>query len=242
VSIRTLIVDDERPARAKIRRLLEGDARFAIVGEAADGFRALELVEEHEPELVFLDIQMPGIDGFEVLDAMGPERQLVVVFSTAHDEHALRAFDAHALDYLLKPYDQERFQAALEKAYRHVAGSVRTRTPASAARRLVVKCEAGWVAISLDDLLRISADDKQALLFLGRHSLRVRNSLSSLERRLDAGRFVRVHRGEIVRIDAVVRYEANAHGDGILTLTDGSAVALSRTRREEFVRRFRKQE
>jgi len=186
-----------------------------------------------------LDIQMPGLDGFEMLDALGHDRNFVVVFSTAHDAHALRAFDAHALDYLLKPYDPERFQQALAKALRILGDGVRQTVPPSPTRRLVVRAERGWMAIEPASVTRVSADDKQAIVYTSGGELRVRHAMSVLSAKLDDARFVRVHRSEIVRIDAVVRYEPNAHGDGVLTLADGSAVALSRTRREEFLRRFR---
>jgi two-component system LytT family response regulator len=241
MTIRVLIVDDERPARAKIRRLLADDARFAIVGEASDGFQALDRVETLAPDLVFLDIQMPGIDGFEMLAALGAEREFVVVLSTAHDEHALRAFDAHALDYLLKPYDKERFRIALEKACRLLAAGERQREVPNGDQRRVVRSDSGWIAVDLETVIRAAADDKQVILFTTTGALRVRHSLTDLTRRLDPERFVRVHRGEIVRVAAVARYEPSAHGDGVLTLTDGSAVVLSRTRREAFVRSFRGQ-
>ena len=238
MTFRVVIVDDERPARAKIRRLLQRDERFSVVGEAADGIRALDLIEELTPDLVFLDIQMPGLDGFEMLDAVAGEREFVVVFSTAHDAHALRAFDAHALDYLLKPYDGDRFQQALEKALRVLAGGPRPTPPKGSGARLVVRCDGGWVALDPGSGVRASADDKRAILYTADGELRVRHGMSTLSAKLDAERFVRVHRGEIVRLDAVVRYEPSAHGDGVLILTDGSAVVLSRTRREEFLRRF----
>jgi two-component system LytT family response regulator len=209
------------------------------VGEAADGLRALDLIEELTPDLVFLDIQMPGLDGFEMLDAVAGEREFIVVFSTAHDEHALRAFDAHALDYLLKPFDGDRFQQALEKALRVLAGGGPRTRPSGAGARLVVRSDRGWVAVDPGSVVRASADDKRAILYTTGGEIRVRQGMSALSLKLDAERFVRVHRSEVVRLDAVVRYEPSAHGDGILILTDGSAVVLSRTRREEFLRRFR---
>lgn len=239
MKIPVLIVDDERPARAKIRRLLLKDARFEVVGEASNGIQALELVEELKPALVFLDVQMPGIDGFEMLAAVGMERDFVVVFSTAHDEHALRAFEVNALDYLLKPYDGERFQAALDRACGFLGNGKRQDLSSLVAKNLVVRTENGWLALSPDGVTRASADGKQVLLFTGDGPLRVRHSLSVLSTKLDRDRFLRVHRGEIVRVDAVVRYEPSAHGDGILTLRDGSAVILSRTRRAAFLRCFR---
>jgi two-component system, LytTR family, response regulator len=239
MTIRVLIVEDERPARAKIRRLLHQDPRFRTVGEAANGTEALRLIEELKPELVFLDVQIPGIDGFEVLDAVGPERDFVVVFSTAHDAYALRAFDAHAVDYLLKPYDGGRFKAALDKALRLLVSGERQVVPASHRRRLVCRTEGGWIALDPATVLRASAHDKLVILYTSSGEFRVRHGLSVLSSKLDPERFLRVHRGEIVRIDAVERYEPNAHGDGILTLNDGSAVALSRKHRVAFLERFR---
>lgn len=245
---RVLVVDDERPARAKVARLLEGDERFALVGEASDGLEALERIEALGPDLVVLDVQMPSADGFEVLDALGPERDLAIVFSTAHDEYALRAFDANAVDYLLKPYDAERFRRALDKARAQLLAGRAGGEPAASlvaaadpggARRLVLKTAEGWVPLRLASVLRASAAGKHVEVHSteGRHL--ARQSLRSLAARLDPGRFVRVHRGEIVNVEAVARLEPWTHGDGLLTLSDGSAVVLSRTYRRAFLDRFR---
>jgi two-component system LytT family response regulator len=241
--IRALLVEDEAPARAKLRRLLSADRRFELVGEARNGFEALARIEDLQPDVVFLDVQIPGPDGFEVLDALGSARDFVVVFSTAHDEHALRAFNAHAIDYLLKPYDGGRFQAALDKACRQLAGMQQGNPPARPMyrepRRLVARAEDGWIAVELHRIMRASASDKRVELFTDEGRICIRGSLRSLAQRLDPERFLRVHRGEIVRVDAVLRYEPNGHGDGILTLSDDSAVPLSRTHREAFLARFR---
>jgi two-component system LytT family response regulator len=233
MSIRVLIAEDEPPARAKLKRLLARHAQFQLVAEADGGREALAAIQQLRPDLVFLDIQMPELNGFEILDALPGAREFVVIFSTAHDEHALRAFDAHALDYLLKPYDAERFDAALAKATRQLAvrGSDR-------ARRLVVKTCSGWLVIDPSRVHRISADGKDVLIFGADGAQRVRQSLGTLAAKLDPAQFVRVHRGEIVRLDAVVRYEPGARGDGVLTLCDGSAVSLSRTQRRAFSERF----
>jgi two-component system LytT family response regulator len=245
---RVLVVDDERPARAKVARLLEGDRRFVLAGEASDGLEALERVEALSPDLIVLDVQMPGIDGFEVLDALGAERDPAIVFSTAHDEYALRAFDANAVDYLLKPYDVDRFRRALDKARAQlaagraggepVAGLLAAADPGGS-RRLVLKTAAGWVPLPLASVLRASAAGKYVEVHSteGRHL--ARQSLRALAARLDPARFVRVHRGEIVNVGAVARLEPWAHGDGLLTLSDGSAVVLSRTYRRAFLERFR---
>ncbi|HVW24063.1 MAG TPA: LytTR family DNA-binding domain-containing protein [Polyangiaceae bacterium] len=239
MTARVLIAEDEPPARAKIRRLLSEDPRFEVAGEARDGVEAIRMIEELRPDLVFLDIQMPGLDGFEALDALGASREFVVIFSTAHDEHALRAFDAQALDYLLKPYDKLRFHAALEKAARHIAGTRRELGVVAQERRLVLRTENGLVALPEESVDRVSASGKHVVLHTKEGQRRVRRTLAELGAKLDASRFVRVHRGEIVRVDAVVRYEPGARGDGILTLSDGTAVVLSRSFRREFSERFR---
>ncbi len=240
---KVLVVDDEAPARAKVTRLLRDDDRFERVGEAASGPQALAEIERLRPALVILDVQMPGLDGFEVLEALGPAPQLVVIFSTAHDEHALRAFDAHAVDYLLKPYDGERFRRALDKADAQLAaGHYRDGDLADVVsrglRRLVVKTDAGWVPIAFDSIVRISAADKHVTVFTrdGRH--RVRQTLTAIASRLDPARFLRVHRSEIVNLAAVVRLDPWAHGDAILVLSDGATVVLTRTHRRSFLQRF----
>jgi two-component system LytT family response regulator len=239
MTAQVLIVEDERPARAKIRRLLSTDPRFTVIGEACDGIEGLTAIEELAPDLVFLDVQMPGLDGFELLDALGPERRFVVVFSTAHDEHALRAFDEHAVDYLLKPYDGERFRQALDKAARLIESGSRGEVPKGFGRRIVMKTDEGWLSLDPGDLLRASAAGKYVVVHTPRGRIIVRQSLTAFAARLDRREFARVHRGEVVRFDAIARYEPQIRGDGILTLRDGTAIALSRTFRGAFLERFR---
>jgi two-component system, LytTR family, response regulator len=239
--VRVLIADDEPPARAKLRRLfgLEHErARFELIGEARDGAEALHAMRQHQPELLCVDVQMPGMDGFELLQALGPARSSAVIFSTAHEMHALRAFEAHAVDYLLKPYTAQRFRIALDKALWQLEGS-RTLSPPAAAK-LTLRTETGWLALDPASIVRISAAGKHVLVVSEHGSHRVRNSLAGLVAKLSQAQFVRVHRGEIVRLDAVQHYEPSARGDGILTLANGDAVVLSRTQRAEFVRRFQR--
>jgi two-component system LytT family response regulator len=248
-----LVVDDEAPARAKVKRLLADDARFQVLGEASDGTEALAQVEALRPDLLILDIQMPGLTGFEVLEALGPDMWPVVIFSTAYDQFALQAFDVHAVDYLLKPYDAGRFGKALAKALAQLAGAradavrlealladiAQARGPERPLDRLVVKVDEAWTPLHLDQVLRLSAEDKYVRLHTRSGEHLVRQSLRNLEQRLEQARFVRVHRSEIVNIDAVVRLEPWTHGDGILVLTDGTTVVLSRTYRQEFLARWR---
>ncbi len=246
--LRVVVVDDERPARAKILRLLEGDDRFEVVGESADGLSALQTIEAFRPDVVFLDVQMPGLNGFQVLDALAGHGRFAVVFSTAHDEHALRAFDVHAVDYLLKPYDAQRFAHALDKAVarlslhdnqgqRAVVDLLGSQMAATR-EKLVVRSASGWVALNFEAILRVTADNKHVWITCVGARHRVRARLSVIEARLDAERFVRVHRSEIVNVGAVVRFESWEHGDGMLTLDDGSCVVLTRTFRQAFVERY----
>lgn len=249
---RALVVDDEAPARAKVKRLLAADARFQVVGEAADGHEALAQVTALKPDLLVLDIQMPGLTGFEVLESLGPEACPAVVFSTAYDAFALKAFDTHAVDYLLKPYDAERFGKALDKVYARLAGAhadtrrlealladvAAARSTERPLERLVVKVGEAWVPLRLESVLRLSSEDKYVRLHTQDGEHLVRQSLRVLEQRLDPSRFVRVHRGDIVNLDAVARLEPWTHGDGILVLKNGGTVVLSRTYRQDFLARW----
>jgi two-component system LytT family response regulator len=247
-----LVVDDEAPARAKVKRLLAEDARFQVLGEASDGTEALAQVEALRPDLLILDIQMPGLTGFEVLEALEPDAWPAVIFSTAYDQFALQAFDAHAVDYLLKPYDAKRFHKALAKAHAQLvgartdatrleallAGMAQAQGPERRLERLVVKVGEAWTPLRLDQVLRLSAEDKHVRVHTRGGEHLVRQSLRNLEQRLEQARFVRVHRSEIVNVDAVVRLEPWTHGDGILVLADGSTVVLSRTYRQAFLARW----
>lgn len=247
---RVLIVDDEAPARGKVKRLLAADPRFIAAGEAADGAAALALIEALRPELLLLDIQMPGLTGFEVIEALGAERCPRVIFSTAYDQYAVRAFDAAAIDYLLKPYDATRFRQALDRAHAQLAaahGDVERlqallaevqRPTARPLERLLIKRGEAWLPLHLDRVLRLSAEDKYVRVFSDQGEHLVRQTLRTLEARLDPARFVRVHRSEIVALGAVSRLEPWTHGDALLVLTDGTSVVLSRTHREAFLARW----
>ena len=243
---RVLIVDDEAPARAKVKRFLAKDPRFDIAGEASDGIEALTRIRELDPALLILDIQMPGLTGFEVLEQLEPPRPQVV-FATAFDQHALAAFEAHAVDYLLKPFDAPRFQAALDRAWTLLrAGkgeppAVKALLAGLAQRpleRLVVKVDERWLPLPLRAVRRLSAEGKQVRVYTGTGEHMVRRTLQELEARLDPRRFVRVHRSEIIALDAVAHLEPWDHGDALLVLKEGGHVVLSRTYRKAFLERW----
>jgi len=242
-AIRVLVVDDEAPARAKLVRKLAADPRFVVVGEASDGLQAVAAIEALAPALVILDVQMPGLTGFEVLDAVGAESCPQIIFSTAYDHYAIAAFDAAAIDYLLKPYDAARFARALDRAHDRLGDRSAVQALATQLRpmeRILVKRDGVLVPVRLADVRRLTAEDKYVRLYTNDGEHVVRQSLRALEARLDPARFVRVHRSEIVALDAVTKLEPWTHGDALLVLGDGSTVVLSRTYREAFLARWQR--
>jgi two-component system LytT family response regulator len=240
---RVVVADDEAPARAKMRRLLAADARFALVAEAADGLEAVAAIQEHAPDLLCLDIQMPGLTGFEVLQNLGSAAPLTL-FATAFDQYALQAFEAHAVDYLLKPFDAARLSRCLDRCdallaagqgdpgQRALQGGLPRRAPL---RRLMVRVGDGLVALPLEQVSRLHAEGKNVLVHGPEGPTPLRQSLASLQEQIDPAQFVRVHRGDVVNVAFVERLEPYGHGDGLLILLDGSAVVLSRTHRERFL-------
>jgi two-component system LytT family response regulator len=239
--IRVLVADDEPLARRGVRQLLAPHRDMAVVGEARNGAETLGALAALSPDLLFLDVQMPEMDGFEVLRARGPDRMPAVVFVTAHDQFAVRAFEAHALDYLVKPLHVDRFEAALQRvrdrlrlmeavdlAARLAAllHAERAEREKCGAERLVVPIATGELVIPVAEIDWIGADDYYACLHVGAKSHFLRESLASLETRLDRRRFARVHRSAIVQIDRI----RGLHGDEVV-LRDGMRVAVSRRRR-----------
>jgi two-component system LytT family response regulator len=259
--IRALIVDDEPLARRGIRQLLEREQDVTIVGEARNGREALRALRTLDPQLVFLDVQMPEVDGFGVLRAFGPERMPAVIFVTAYDAFAVRAFDAHAIDYLVKPLREARFAEAVQRVRerlrsadavalsRQLSALLATTDDARAldatpgalgSRRIVVPTSTGELVLDSDEIDWIEADDYYAAVHTrGRRHL-IRESLSSLEGRLDPARFVRVHRSAIVNLERVREYRTDAPGECAVLLRDGTRIAVSRRRREQVVQLLRR--
>lgn len=222
--IRALIVDDEPLARRGIRQLLAPYPDIEVVGECRDGSEAVRGLATLQPDLVFLDVQMPGLDGMGVVRIHGAERMPVTVFVTAHDEFAVRAFEAQALDYLVKPLSEARFRATIAR--------VRERVRAARARtRIAVPSEHGELLLDAGDIDWIEAQDYHAGIHAGGKRYRVRQSLSALEARLDPSRFVRVHRSAIVRVDQVREWKAaDSGGEAVVVLRDGKELPVSRRR------------
>ena len=232
--LRVVLVDDEPPAREKLRRLLGEHAAVTVVGEAGDGLEAVRLIESERPDVVFLDIQMPELDGFGVLEALDREIETRVIFVTAHDEHALKAFDVHALDYLLKPVDPDRFSEALERAMdakgvRADPRTVLTELPSSRRKldRFLVRLRSGMSLVPAEDVDWIGAAGNYVELHVQGSVHLIRGTLQELEERLPE-RFIRVHRSAIVNLDRVKKLQPWSHGDWLLQLSDGTELRLSR--------------
>ncbi len=248
ITIRTAIADDEPLARAALRDGLERVAGFTLVGEAEDGLATLRLIETQRPQLLLLDVQMPELDGFEVLAQIDPHERPAVVFITAFDRHALQAFDAHAVDYLLKPFDRERFSRALARARARLespAGNEAGNSMLSdvlaggACRRYCVKRAGRELLVDAHRIEWVSARGNYVLLHHDGGEDLLRRSLSDLHRELDPRRFVRIHRSTIVRLDAILHLHRVPGGDYDVQLRSGATVTLSRTHVEHFRRASR---
>jgi len=231
--IRTVIVDDEPLAREVLREYLAGDEEFEIVAECANGFEAVQAVTAHDPDVLFLDIQMPKLDGFEVLSLL--DRAPVVIFVTAHDEYALRAFDVHALDYLLKPFSEDRFRSVLQRVRKQVAGE-RTAPVSLAAslrsrplQRLVVRSEDGTIdVVAVARIDYLEADDDRILIVTGGRKLPKQQTIGDAAAELDPDRFVRIHRSYLLHIDRIERIELYAKDSRVAILRDGTRLPVSR--------------
>ncbi len=249
--IRVLVVDDEAPARAKLRAVLDTSSGVEVVGEATDGVEAVQSILDLNPDLVFLDIQMPRLDGFEVVEAIGVDRMPTVVFVTAYDEHALRAFEVQALDYLLKPFSRSRLERALEQVRIRLAddrpgraarlGGALDAVAAERAplRRLLVRRDPHReVLLPVGDVEVVRAD-RNTLSFHTRDGVFTRRgTLTALEARLDPEAFLRLNRSEIVRLDAVREVQPWFHGDQKVILTSGEVLTWSRRYRARDRARF----
>ncbi|HJZ66652.1 MAG TPA: LytTR family DNA-binding domain-containing protein [Blastocatellia bacterium] len=244
--LRTLIVDDESLARERIRDMLASDREIEIIAQCANGEEAIEAIQQLSPDLVFLDVEMPGIDGFGVLEALAPQQIPTIIFVTAYDQYAVRAFEVYALDYLLKPFDQERFDKAVDRAKAHIASErnealnerilsalEEIKTKPVHLERLVIKMNGHVFFIKAEEIDWLEAEGNYVRLHAGKESYLLRDTISALESQLDSKKFIRVHRSAIVNIDRITELQPWFHGEYRIILGEGVELTLSRTYREK---------
>ena len=250
--IRVLVADDELPARQRLIDLLRRDEQIASVSEAADGQTTVEKIQRENPDLLFLDVQMPELDGLGVIDAIGAAQMPLTVFVTAYDQHAIRAFEANALDYLLKPFSDERFESTMTRAKarldersmkefgQRVVKMVNAapQSPERRLDRLVVKAGGTTRFIRVIDIDWIEAAGVYVTLHVGSKELLYRAALNDLAEKLDSRRFVRVHRSALINIESIVQLEPISHGEFEAVLKNGSRTRVSRTYRAQLESRL----
>jgi two-component system LytT family response regulator len=245
-SIKALIVDDETLARKFIRRMLKDDRDVEIVGECSNGKEAIAAIKKQTPDIVFLDVQMPEMDGFAVLESIGIERLPEIIFTTAYEQYAIRAFELHALDYLLKPFDQSRFQDAMKhaKGRFHSRDQKNERLQISALvdsiqkkrphlERLVIKAGGRITFLSIDQINWIEADDKYVHLHADNVHPMVRQTISAMETQLDPKKFRRIHRSAIVNVERIKELQPLFSGEHSILLHDGTKLTLSRNYKDK---------
>jgi two-component system, LytTR family, response regulator len=249
VSIRVLVVDDEAPARRRIQAHLANKPDIEIVGHAANGREAVDAIKRLQPDLVFLDIQMPGLNGFEVIEAIGVDAMPAVVFVTAYDEHALDAFDVHAVDYLMKPFAEDRFERALQRAVARIEARApdratltqlleHVRTARPHLQRIVVRDDERLLLVSVGDVIRFTAEGNYVALHTAERAHLVRETITHLEAQLDPAHFARIHRSEIVNIDWIREVHPLFHGDHAVILKNGEERRLSRRFQDRLLHNF----
>jgi len=242
--LRTLIVDDEPLARERLRDLLRTETSVEIIGECGNGIEAVAFIRRTVLDLVFLDMQMPGCDGLQVLAELPAADRPGIIFATAHERFAVDAFAVQAIDYLLKPFDRERLQTALYRAQAHLqlrrsAGSESNQEDQPAAvlppdrksERLTVKADGRFVFLKPDEIIWVEADDNYVYLHLASGRLMVRETMAAIEARLGPVRFVRINRSAIVHLDQIKEMQPTPHGDYTVVLRDGTKLPLSRSQR-----------
>lgn len=243
-ALRVLIVDDEVHARRGLKSLLKDERDVEVLGEVANGRLAVDAIRSLKPDLVFLDVEMPGLNGMEVVRVVGPEAMPAVIFITAYDQYAVAAFEANALDYLLKPFSDERFAAALQRARRAIdpddlSQRLRQLLQATTGReegepplRFTVRTGDVLSVFKAEEIDWVEADEYYAKLHIGGRVHMVRQTMHALEEQLPAAQFVRIHRSTIVNLDRIVALEPMFQGDYTVILTDGTRLRMSRRRRD----------
>lgn len=253
-TIRALIVDDEPLARDRIKRFLRDEDEIALVGECGNGLEAIDVINREKPDLVFLDIQMPEKNGFEVIKALHGKNLPTIIFVTAYDQYALQAFDVHALDYLLKPFNRERIKRAVARAREHVESKRRgnlderlsllisdLRSEKKYLDRLVVKAVGRVFFLKTDEIDWIEAAGNYVKLHVGRDAHMIRETMNGIEAKLDPAKFLRIHRSTVVNIDRIKELHPMFSGDYAVILRNGTELALSRNYRERFTELFENQ-
>lgn len=247
--IRTIIVDDEPLARLRLRHLLGDDPEINIVAQCVDAFEAIKAIHELSPDLIFLDIQMPEKDGFSVIAEIGMDLMPYTVFVTAYDQHALRAFECNALDYLLKPYNEERFFKTLQRAKRLILATQGTemkrrimsaveqlKQKADFLERILIKTRGRIFFLNLDEVHWIKSEGNYLRLNAGQASYLIRDTVHNFQSRIDPKRFLRIQRSTIVNVDKIKDLVQMTHGDYKVILCDGTELAFSRHYRDNLAR------
>lgn len=245
MTIRALIVDDEALARQRLRQLIADEVGFEVIGEASNGIEAVTLIESLRPDLIFLDIQMPLLDGFGVIEAIGAEHMPATLFVTAFDAHAVKAFEVHAIDYLLKPFDRERFKRALswvrerpnvlareEGGFKSLMAELETAQVKP--DRFLVKSGERWLMVKSCEIQWIVAEGNYVRLHVDGASHMLRHTMSGVLARLDHTLFKRIHRSTIINLDFVRDLQPWTGGDLTVFMRDGTRLTLSRTYRDQF--------
>jgi two-component system LytT family response regulator len=244
--LRVLVADDEPLARKLIRRFLKQEPDVELLGECGDGKETVAMIRNTKPDLLFLDVQMPELDGFAVLDTLGAADMPQVIFTTAYESYAIRAFELHALDYLLKPFDQVRFKAAMQHARERLRnhrpgeegvqiGSLLETIKAQQQHldRLIIKADGRITFLNTHDIEWIEADDKYVYLHTAKGKKMVRQTLSSMEAQLDPKRFRRIHRSAVVNVERIKEMQPLFNGEHSVLMDDGTKLTLSRTYKDK---------
>jgi two-component system LytT family response regulator len=249
--IRVMIIDDEPLARERIKRFLKDESDVEIIGECADGLKAVTLIETLKPDLIFLDIQIPELNGFDVLQTINSEQMPAVIFITSYDRYALQAFDVHALDYLLKPYTRERFSKALARAraqldrtknqdldMRLLSLLENIKTPQKFLERLVVKSAGRVFFLRVEEINWVEAEGNYLRLHIGKDRHLLRETMNNLASKLDPEKFIRIHRSRIVNVERIKELQPLFNGEYAVILRDGTQLVLSRRYRDKLLGLF----
>lgn len=244
VRIKILIADDEKPARDKIKSFLKTEEMVEMIYESDNGLSAIEKIKEHCPTLVFLDIQMPGANGFEVIEEIGADEMPSVIFVTAFDQFAINAFEVNAIDYLLKPFDEERFQKSFARAIKRLEDKkenvetisallTQTGIGADNLKRILVNKGSKYFFVKVEEIFYISAEEKYIEIHTEKEKYLLRHTMQSMEQKLDKQKFRRIHRSFIVNLDFINEMQPYSHGDYIVILKNGVKIKMGRRYRHE---------